>query len=51
MFLYQTSVYIIHGRTLLILTKTINLKYQLQHEIKNLNYLTDHILYQILKNI
>ena len=28
-------------------TKTINLKYQLQHEMKNLNYLMDHILYQI----
>ena len=31
--------------------KTINLKYQLQHGIKNLNYLMDHILYQILKII
>ena len=27
----------------------INLKYQLQHGMKSLNYLTDHILYQILK--
>ena len=24
-------------------------KYRLQHGMKNLNYLTDHILYQILK--
>ena len=26
-----------------------NLKHQLQHEMKNLNYLIDHILYQINK--
>ena len=30
---------------------TIHLKYQLQHEMKNLNYLMDHTLYQILKII
>ena len=30
---------------------TINLKYQLQRETKNLNYLTDCILYQIFKII
>ena len=30
---------------------TINLKYQLQHGIKNLNYLMDYILYQIFKII
>ena len=29
--------------------KTINLKYQLQHGMKNLNSLIDHILYQIFK--
>ena len=29
--------------------KTINLKYQLQHGMKNLNYLMIHILYQIFK--
>ena len=29
--------------------KMINLKYQLQHGMKNLNYLIDHILYQIFK--
>ena len=28
-------------------TATISLKYQLQHRIINLNYLMDHILYQI----
>ena len=31
--------------------RTINLKYQLQHGMKNLNYLMDHILYQIFKII
>ena len=30
-------------------TKRINLKYQLQHRMKSLNYLRDHILYQIFK--
>ena len=30
-------------------TKVINLKYQLRHGMKNLNYLIDHILYQIFK--
>ena len=29
----------------------INLKYQLQHEMKSFNYLIDHILYQILNTI
>ena len=28
----------------------INLKYQLQHGMKNLSYLMDHILYQIFKD-
>ena len=27
----------------------MNLKYQLQHRMKNLNYLMDHILYKTLK--
>ena len=27
----------------------MNLKYQSQHEMKNLNYLIDHSLYQIFK--
>ena len=30
-------------------TKIIHLKYQVRHGIKNLNYLMDHILYQIFK--
>ena len=29
--------------------KKKNLKYQVQHGIKKLNYLTDHILYQIFE--
>ena len=32
-------------------TTIINLKYQLQHGLMNLNYLMDHILYQIFKTI
>ena len=31
--------------------RTINLKYQLQHGMKNLNYLMDHIPYQVFKII
>ena len=31
--------------------KIINLKYQLRHRMKNSNYLMNHILYQIFKNI
>ena len=38
----------IHGK---IHQRTINLKYQLQHRMKNLNYLMDHILYQMFKII
>ena len=36
-------------KTLYRNTKIMNLKYQLRHEMKSLNYLMDHILYQILK--
>ena len=32
-------------------TKIINLKYQSQHGMNSLNYLMDHILYQIFKII
>ena len=31
--------------------KEINLKYQVQHEMKSLNYLMDDIMYQIFKTI
>ena len=43
--------YIIHGKLLKILIRTIHLKHQLQHEMKNLNCLMDHVLYQIFKII
>ena len=32
-------------------TKTMNLKYQLQHGMRNLNYLMDNIHHQIFKTI
>ena len=32
-------------------TTTINLKFQLQHGMKNLNYLMDHVIYQIFRII
>ena len=32
-------------------TKIINVKCQLQHGIKSLNYLMDHVLYQIFRNL
>ena len=32
-------------------TKAINVKYQLQHGMKNWNYLMGHILYQIFKTM
>ena len=44
MLLYQVLASIIHG-------KIKNLKYPLQHEIKNVNYLIDYILYLIFKII
>ena len=48
---YQILACTIHGKIYKSHIKTINLKYQLQHEMKNLNYLMDHILHQILKII
>ena len=44
---YQILVFIIHGKILNNPLRTINLKFQLQHEMKNFNYLMDHIIYQI----
>ena len=41
MLLYQILEYTIHGK--------INLKYHLLRGLKKLNYLMDHILYQIFK--
>ena len=41
MFLYQILAYIIHGKIQKGHIRTINLKYQLQYGMKNLNYLID----------
>ena len=49
--LYQILVFIIHRKTYKNHTTTINVKYQLQHGMINLNYLVDHILYQIFEII
>ena len=51
MLLYHILTCTIHGKISKSYIKTINLKYQLQHGIKDLNFLMDHILYQILKII
>ena len=51
MLLYQTLVFITHGETLKAYIITTNLKYQLQHEMINLNYQMGHILYHIFKII
>ena len=50
-FLFQTLACTIHRKYKKSHMRTINLKYQLQHGMKNLNYVTDHILYQIFKII
>ena len=51
MLLYQILAYTVHGKIQKCRSKTINLKYQHQDGMKNLNYLMDHILYQIVKSI
>ena len=51
MLLYQILAFTIHGEIQKAHTKIINSKYQLQYGTKNLNYLVNHILYQIFKNI
>ena len=38
----------IHGKMSKTHTKIINLKFQLRHGIKSLNYLMDHVMYEIL---
>ena len=45
MLLYQTLASSRHEKYKKNHTKKTNLKYQLQHEMKTLNYLMDHILY------
>ena len=49
--LYQILVSITQGKTQKAHTTTINLKYQLQHGMINLNCLMDPILYQIFNII
>ena len=53
MLLYQklafTEKYKKDGKIQKSHTNIINLKYQLRHGMKSLNYLMDHILYQIFK--
>ena len=48
---YQILASTIYGKILESYTKTINSKYQLLHEMINLNYLMDHIMYGIFKMI
>ena len=49
MFLYGILAFTIHEKILISYTKIINLKYQLLHGIKSLNYLVGHILCQLFK--
>ena len=51
MFLYQILAFTMRGKLQKGHTKIIKLKYQLQLEMIYLNYLTDHILYQIFEII
>ena len=51
MLVYQILVSTIDGKIWKNNMKTMNLKYQLQRGIKNLNYLMDHILHQIFNII
>ena len=44
-------LYILYMENIKSHAKTINLKHQLRRGMKNFDYLTDHILYQILKII
>ena len=49
MLFYQILANEIDGKVYKSHIRTINLKYQLQHDMKNLNYLMYHILYQKIK--
>ena len=51
MLLYQILVSTIHGNTQKAHKITVKLNYHLQHRMINLNYVMDHILYQIFKTI
>ena len=48
---YQTLTFAIHRKIKKSHREIVNLKYQPQHGIKSLNYLMDHILYQIFQII
>ena len=43
--IYQILVFTTHGKIRKSHTRIINLKYQLQYGMKDLNFLMDHILY------
>ena len=49
--LYQILVFFIHGKILKNHIRILNSKHDLQHGMKNLDYLMDHILYQMFKII
>ena len=51
MLLYQTFVFTYMEKYRKVIKKIATVRYQLQHGMKNLNYLMDHILYQIFKII
>ena len=51
MLLYQILAYTTYVKIRKSQIRAINLKYQLKHAIKNLNYLMGHILYQIFQII
>ena len=51
MFLYQTLPLTIQGKIKKSDTKIINFKYQIQQGMKNLNFLMDHIHYQVFEHI
>ena len=51
MFLYQTVVFITHGKTKKAHIINTYLKYRPQHAVINLNYQMGHILYHIFKSI
>ena len=51
MLLYQTLVFIAHGKTEKAYIIITNLRYQPQHGMINLNYQMDDIMYQIFRII
>ena len=50
-FLYQILAFFIHGKIFKNHIRILNSKHDLQHGMKNLDYLMDHILYQMFKII